>query len=29
MLVNDKLYRRGTNDTLMKCITPEEGQVIL
>jgi hypothetical protein len=27
-LVNDELYRRGTNGTLMKCITPE-GQIIL
>jgi hypothetical protein len=24
-LVNDKLYRRGTNGTLMKCIALEEG----
>jgi hypothetical protein len=28
-LVNDKLYRRGANDTLMKCITLEEIQIIL
>jgi hypothetical protein len=29
ILVNDELYRQGGNDTLMKCITPEEGQIIL
>jgi hypothetical protein len=28
-LVNDYLYRRGANGTLMKCITPEVGQIIL
>jgi ribonuclease HI len=28
-LVNNELYRQGANDTLMKCITPEEGRVIL
>jgi hypothetical protein len=28
-LVNDELYRRGTNGTLMKCITPEEEQIIM
>jgi hypothetical protein len=27
--VNDELYRRDANDTLMKCITPEEEQIIL
>jgi hypothetical protein len=27
-LVNDELYRSGTNGTLMKCITLEEGQII-
>jgi hypothetical protein len=29
MLVYDKLYRRGTNDTQLKCINTEEGQIIL
>jgi hypothetical protein len=28
-LVNDELYRRGNKGTIMKCITPEEGQTIL
>jgi hypothetical protein len=28
-LVNDELYWRAANDTRMKCITPEEGQIIL
>jgi hypothetical protein len=28
-LVNDELYRRGANGTLMKCITLEEQQIIL
>jgi hypothetical protein len=28
-LVNDELYQRGANGTLMKCITLEEGQIIL
>jgi hypothetical protein len=28
-LVNDELYRRGAKGTLMKCVTLEEGQVIL
>jgi ribonuclease HI len=27
-LANDELYRRGTNDTLMKCVTPEEERVM-
>jgi hypothetical protein len=27
--VTDELYWRGANDTIMKCITPEEGQIIL
>jgi hypothetical protein len=28
-LVNDELYLRGANKTLMKCITLEEGQIVL
>jgi hypothetical protein len=28
-LVNDELFRRGANCTLMKCITPDEGCAIL
>jgi hypothetical protein len=28
-LVNDELFRRGVNGTLMKCITPDEGCAIL
>jgi hypothetical protein len=28
-LVNDELFQRGTNGTLMRCILPDEGCVIL
>jgi hypothetical protein len=28
-LVNDELYQRSTNNTLMKCITPDKGCAIL
>jgi hypothetical protein len=28
-LVNDELFRRGINDSLMKCISPDEGCTIL
>jgi hypothetical protein len=28
-LANNELYRQGTNGILMKCVTPEEGCVIL
>jgi hypothetical protein len=29
VLVNDEFFRRSANDTLMKCITPDEGCAIL
>jgi ribonuclease HI len=28
-LVNDELFQQAANDTLMKCITPDEGRAIL
>jgi hypothetical protein len=28
-LVNDELFQHSVNDTLMECITPDEGCVIL